>query len=219
LCFGAIWFHQSVPTTSQRNMLSPSSGLKWQCGQLEGLYMVNQGQGIWGKGIRANWETSSRLQRGELGREWNERRICSFQGPPDGVMFLFRTYLHSLRSQMRHLHSPYWCWDGAQCLLLPWWFVMCTLPCWPELGGWHLPEWVVEASLSLPCMKRGFAADSLGPVMRGPPCSLWVRTQLPHSVKANKTIVLYILILNFSCCRQYTEIFKLPVYGRKQSEI
>jgi hypothetical protein len=28
LCFGAIWFHQSVPTTSQRNMLSPSSGLK-----------------------------------------------------------------------------------------------------------------------------------------------------------------------------------------------
>jgi hypothetical protein len=40
--------------------------------------------------IQTNREASSRLQRGRLDREFSERRIGPFQGPPEFVMFLLR---------------------------------------------------------------------------------------------------------------------------------
>jgi hypothetical protein len=39
LGFGAVWYCRSL-STLRRNMLSPPSGLKWECREVEGLYTI-----------------------------------------------------------------------------------------------------------------------------------------------------------------------------------
>jgi hypothetical protein len=96
LGFGAVWYRRSL-STLRRNMLSPPSGLKWECREVEGLYTIwgakDEGrepirEKEYGKGTRQYVGAIIQVEGGGEGqhKEWSKRRESPFQGPPDGVI-------------------------------------------------------------------------------------------------------------------------------------
>jgi hypothetical protein len=80
MVFGAMWICRLMPVF-WRNMLSPSSGLKWQGREIKGLYRTWRARAggreplrgrEYGNGMRTNREPSGRLLGG--GSVWSGRR-------------------------------------------------------------------------------------------------------------------------------------------------
>jgi hypothetical protein len=134
--------------------MSPSSGLKWQCGESEGLYGV-AGREVWRKGpIWTEWGTDwagpmGRLQAGISGAGVGEGRrgeVSPFQGPWDGVIPWWETVWDGVipwRETVTHQgittsHGP---WKGLTLSLIP-------FPAPPPLtSAWNLP--IVTSALTM----------------------------------------------------------------------
>jgi hypothetical protein len=87
--------------------MSPSAGLKWQGREVEGLYRMWEAKAEGRELERTNRAKGSgpigSLQEGYMGG--SKRRDDPFEGPPEGVMFLFRACFCSPRSWMTGFHD------------------------------------------------------------------------------------------------------------------
>jgi hypothetical protein len=90
----------------------------------------------------------------QWGRGWNKKRDGPFQGPPEGVMFLFRACFCTLRSQMRDFHdlpreklsSPEYSLHSLPSLTLP--ATCLKAPYWSgSFSIFLLSDWLPSLSL------------------------------------------------------------------------